>query len=140
MDLEAAVRGLCEEGGLEADILRVLAAQNGVSWGSEVSIDLVEMYDFLGTSPQASEKDVESALKKLASEGLVSLEKRKRGSGGSGEPVNDVLVGVNDLRGLRLALAGDEVYRRYSYARYTRIKDALEGRSEARGSINRTDR
>jgi len=133
------VRKLCKEGGLEADILRVLAAQNGVSWGSEVSIDLVEMYDFLETSSQASENDVESALKKLASEGLVSLERRKRGSGASGEPVNDVLVNVNDLRGLRLALAGDEVYRRYSYARYKRIKDALEGKSQSQRSIDGED-
>ena len=139
MNLDTAVQKLCQEGGVEADILRLLAAQNGVSWGSEVSIDLVEMYDFLGTSPQASEKDVESALEKLASEGLVSLERRKRGSGASGEPVNDVLVNVNDLRGLRLALAGDEGYRRYSYARYMRIKDALEGRSQAQRSIDRKE-
>jgi len=130
MNLETVVQKLCDEGGVEADILRLLAAQNGVSWGSELSIDLTEMNDLLGTTSPASVKDVETALKKLASEGLVSLEKRKKAAGVSGEPVSDVLVTVCDLHGLRLALTRDESYRRYSYERYSRIKDALEKKGQ----------
>lgn len=131
MTVEAVVRKLCEEGGAEADILRVLGAQNGVSWMSELSMDLREMDDFLGTSSEVSRKDVERALKKLSSQGLVSLEKRKRRVGVSGETIKDVLVKVNDLRGLRLALTRDEAYRRYSYGRYTLIRDALEKKGQA---------
>lgn len=115
---------------MEADILRVLAAQSGVSWMSEFSMDLTEMYDFLGTSSEASREDLERALKKLASEGLVSLEKRRK-AGISGEAVKDVLVNVKDLHGLRLALTQDEAYRRYSYGRYTRVKEALEKKGQS---------
>ena len=131
MSIEPAVHRLCEKGGVEADILRVLAAQNGVAWSSELPMDLTEMYDFLGTGSEASRQDVERALKKLASDGLVSLENRKRTTAVSGGPAKDTLVNVNDLHGLRLALTRDDIYRQYSYGRYTRIKDALERKGQA---------
>lgn len=131
MSIESAVRRLCEKGGVEADTLRVLAARNGVAWSSELPMDLTEMYDFLGTRSEASREEVERALKKLASDGLVSLENRKRTAGVSGEPAKDILVNVNDLRGLRLALTQDDIYRRYNYGRYTRVRDALERKGQA---------
>lgn len=107
------------------DILRALVAFGGSLWGSEIP-DTVSQLHVEGLSYELSKKLIESALKELASAGVVSVEKAKRATEKGAE--DDVLVRLRDDR-VRVELSGDPVLAKY-FAYLSKITSSNYSASE----------
>ncbi|MFQ6081584.1 MAG: hypothetical protein ACE5OW_07955 [Candidatus Bathyarchaeia archaeon] len=108
-----------------ADSIRVLAVYNGVSWRSELIPDLLRLYRFLGRLEAVNSRLVDEALDKLESEGLVTVEKRVRGSWLRPGTITDKLVRLVDLATTTGILRRDQTFARYMHERYRVVRERL---------------
>jgi len=122
----SSLRGRNDElGRLELDIVRVLAIFNGISWISEIILDIVKLRGHVPDYP-LTDVMLDRALEELESSGLVSVESRRRGMFPSKGVYEDKLVKLRDLGAVRRALAGDEIYKGYLSRQMEAIKRAME--------------
>ncbi|MGQ9543194.1 MAG: hypothetical protein ACUVTM_03765 [Candidatus Bathyarchaeia archaeon] len=110
---------------MKADIVRVLAVYRGVSWKSELFLDLAKFLDFLGRPYPVKAMTLDEALRSLTSEGIVTIEDRTRGIRMQEGTYIDQLISLNDYVDVRNILDKDPVFSRYMYSRSKMLEDAL---------------
>jgi len=108
---------------LAGDILRVLSMFSNVLWESEIRWEIEGMNSTLGLDIDVSE--IEAKLEMLSENGLISLDKRIKGSM-SGEIREEYLVKLLYPRIVSDVLGEDEKFLRYMEARRKAYKKFLE--------------
>jgi len=117
-----ASEGESKLNGLMADLIRVLAVYKGVSWRSELFVDLSKMYEFLGRVETVNPRLLDEALERLSSEGLIRVEERVRGLMLSPGTYRDKLIHLVDLPDVMRVLVRDRCFREYMRDRYERVR------------------
>ncbi|MBS7618377.1 hypothetical protein KEJ51_07745 [Candidatus Bathyarchaeota archaeon] len=118
-----------ELGRMKADILRVLTVYRGVSWRSELFIDLRKLLDFLGRPYTVKANVLDEALNSLKSDGIITIEDRTRGIMMQEGTYVDQLIHLNDYVKIRNILYKDPIFNSYMYSRYKMVEDALSRQS-----------
>ena len=115
---------------MKANIVRVLTVYKGASWKTELFLDLAKLSEFLGEPNVIKPRILNKALGSLSSEGIITIEDKKRGAMLKQGVYADQLIRLNDLAKVKSALEKDPVFSRYTHNRDRMIKDALSERRQ----------
>jgi hypothetical protein len=118
-----------ELGRMKADIVRVLTVYRGVSWKSELYMDLGKLLDFLGRPYTVKANLLDEALNSLKSDEIITIEDRTRGILMQEGTYVDQLIHLNDYLKVRSILYKDPIFNSYMYSRYKMVEDALSRQS-----------
>lgn len=110
---------------MKMNVVRVLAVYRGVSWKTELFLDVAKLLKFLGQSDYVSPGILDDALISLTSEEVIVVEDRTRGAILEKGVYTDQLIRLNDLERVRSILEKDPVFMRYMHNRDKMIRDAL---------------
>ena len=110
---------------MKMNVVRVLAVYRGVSWKTELFLDVAKLLKFLGQSDYVSPGILDDALMSLTSEEVIVVEDRTRGAILEKGVYTDQLIRLNDLERVRSILEKDPVFMRYMHNRDKMIRDAL---------------
>jgi len=110
---------------MKMNVVRALAVYKGVSWKTELFLDLVKLLQFLGQPDIIEPRILDKALDSLASDGIISVEDRTRGAMLKKGICKDQLLRLNDLVDVRSVLEKDPVFAQYMHSRDKMIRDAL---------------
>jgi len=110
---------------MKMNVVRVLAVYRGVSWKTELFLDVAKLLKFLGQSDYVSPGILDDALMSLTSEEVIVVEDRTRGAILEKGVYTDQLIRLNGLERVRSILEKDPVFMRYMHNRDKMIRDAL---------------
>ncbi len=110
---------------LMVDIIRVLIVSHGVCWLSELYIDLIKLYNFIGKRVTLKPQLIKNAIKKLKEMEIIITEKRERGFINRIGTYNDLLIKVIDAKNVKNVLMKDKVYVEYTSYRHRKIMEAI---------------
>lgn len=108
-----------------ANIIRVLIISHGVCWLSELYIDLIKLYNFLGKKDILKPQLIKNAIKKLEKMEIITIEKRERGFINKIGTYNDLLIKVIDEKNVKNVLMKDRIYVEYTSYRHRKIMEAI---------------
>lgn len=114
MDYKEAVSGFEDEGGtsdLRIDLLRVLVAETGPQWKSDLIRELQMFRKETDRQEEVQEESLEDALRELESGDLVEIENRKKATREGGSA--DALISLTDPSKAEIALSKDEILKNY---------------------------
>jgi len=110
---------------MKINVVRVLAVYKGVSWKTELFLDLAKLSEFLGQPDTIKPRILDKALGSLSSDGIITVEDKTRGSMLEKGVYTDQLIRLNDLAKVKSVLEKDPVFVQYTHHRDKMIKDAV---------------
>jgi len=110
---------------MKINVVRVLAVYKGVSWKTELFLDLAKLSKFLGQPDTIKPRILDKALGSLSSDGIITVEDKTRGSMLEKGVYTDQLIRLNDLAKVKSVLEKDPVFVQYTHHRDKMIKDAV---------------
>lgn len=110
---------------MKMSVVRVLAVYKGVSWKTELFLDLAKLSEFLGQPDIIKPRILDKALGSLSSDGIITVEDKTRGAMLEKGVYTDQLIRLNDLAKVKSVLEKDPVFAQYTHHRDKMIKDAL---------------
>jgi len=117
--------GETELGKMKMNVIRVLAVYKGVSWRTELFLDLAKLLEFLDQPEIIKPRILDKALGSLSSDGIITVEDKARGAMLEKGVYTDQLIRLNDLTKVKSVLEKDPVFAQYTHNRDRIIKDAL---------------
>lgn len=117
-----AREGESEVNRLKADLIRVLALYDGISWRSELIPDIIKLYKIIGRIEIFNQELVDEALSELDREKLITIEKKIRGAFLHPGTMTDKLIHFEDPKETLKALRGDKTFNSYMNERYKRVR------------------
>jgi len=117
--------GETELGKMKMNVIRVLAVYKGVSWRTELFLDLAKLLEFLDQPEIIKPRILDKALGSLSSDGIITVEDKTRGAMLEKGVYTDQLIRLNDLTKVKSVLEKDPVFAQYTHNRDRIIKDAL---------------
>jgi len=117
--------GETEIGKMKVNVIRVLAVYKGVSWRTELFLDLAKLLKFLGQPESIKPRILDKALGSLSSDGIITVEDKTRGAMLEKGVCTDQLIRLNDFAKVKSVLEKDPVFAQYTDNRDRIIKDAL---------------
>jgi len=110
---------------MKMNVVRVLAVYKGVSWKTELFLDLAKLTEFLGQPKIIKPRTLDKALGSLSSDGIITVEDKTRGAMLEKGVYTDQLIRLNDLAKVKSVLQKDPVFAQYTHHRDKMIKDSL---------------
>jgi len=110
---------------MKMNVVRVLAVYKGVSWKTELFLDLGKLSEFLGRPEIIKPRILDKALGSLSLDGIITVEGKTRGAMLEKGVYTDQLIRLNDLARVKTVLEKDLVFAQYTHHRDRIIKDAL---------------
>jgi len=110
---------------MKMNVVRVLAVYKGVSWKTELFLDLRKLSEFLGRPEIIKPRILDKALGSLSLDGIITVEDKTRGAMLEKGVYTDQLIRLNDLARVKTVLEKDLVFAQYTHHRDRIIKDAL---------------
>jgi len=110
---------------MKMDVVRVLAVYKGVSWKTELFLDVAKLLEFLGQPEFVRTRILDEALGSLTSDGIITVEDRTRGTMLEKGVYKDQLIRLNDVAKVKSVLEKDSVFSQYMHNRDKMIRDAL---------------
>lgn len=110
---------------LMADIIRVLIISHGISWLSELYIDLIKYYNFIGKAEKFKPQLLKNTIKKLEEKEIIKIEERERGFANKYGTYKDLLIKIIDIKNVRNILMKDKKYVEYALYRHRKMMEAI---------------
>lgn len=110
---------------MKMNVVRVLAVYKGVSWKTELFLDVAKLLKFLGQPDFVRPRILDEALGSLISDGIIAVEDRTRGTMLEKGVYKDQLIRLNDVAKVKSVLEKDPVFAQYMHNRDKMIRDAL---------------
>ena len=110
---------------MKMNVVRVLAVYKGVSWRTELFLDVAKLLEFLGQPEFVRTRILDEALGSLISDGIIAVEDRTRGTMLKKSVYKDQLIRLNDVAKVKSVLEKDSVFSQYMHNRDKMIRDAL---------------
>jgi len=110
---------------MKMNVVRVLAVYKGVSWKTELFLDLRKLSEFLGQPEIIKPRILDKALASLSLDGIITVEDKTRGAMLEKGVYTDQLIRLNDLARVKTVLEKDLVFAQYTHHRDRIIKDTL---------------
>lgn len=110
---------------MKMNVVRVLAVYKGVSWKTELFLDVAKLLKFLGQPDFVRPRILDEALGSLISDGIIAVEDRTRGTMLEKGVYKDQLIRLNDVAKVKSVLEKDSVFAQYMHNRDKMIRDAL---------------
>jgi len=110
---------------MKMNVVRALAVYKGVSWKTELFLDLRKLSEFLGQPEIIKLRILDKALGSLSLDGIITVEDKTRGAMLEKGVYTDQLIRLNDLARVKTVLEKDLVFAQYTHHRDRIIKDAL---------------
>lgn len=110
---------------LMADIIRVLIISHGISWLSELYIDLIKYYNFTGKIEKIKPQLLKNTIKELEEKEIIKTEERERGFVNKNGTYKDLLIKIIDMKNVRDILMKDKKYVEYALYRHRKMMESI---------------